>query len=77
MRLPNRFLDDLAHVGTGLVALSGDLRAHIKHRLRCRAASIAKDLGLVTREEFMVLREMVQKVRLDAQAVSPEPESET
>ncbi len=59
----NRFLDDLAKLASSLCGLGLGIKQEIKKHLRHKAESIAKDLNLVTREEFEVVRDMAQKAR--------------
>ena len=65
----NRFLDDLAGVVSGAMAMSGGVRAEAEARLRQRLESLFARMDLVRREEFLVARDMAALARERCEAL--------
>lgn len=63
MQTTIKILDDLAKVGSSVVGLALGIKNEMKQQVKSCAESWARDLDLVSREEFEVVRSMAQKAR--------------
>jgi BMFP domain-containing protein YqiC len=60
-----KLIDDLASVLGGASATAQALRDEIEHVLRARIDKILSEHGVVTRDEFEALRDVVMQMRED------------
>ncbi len=63
-----KLIDDLASVLGGANATAQALRDEIEHVLRARIDKILNEHGVVTRDEFEALRDVVMQMRQDKDA---------
>lgn len=63
MQTTIKILDDLAKVGSSLLGLAFGVKKELKQKCKARAEHFARDMDLVTREEFEVVRAMAKKAR--------------
>jgi hypothetical protein len=63
MQTKSRLFDDIAKLGSGVVSLVLGVKDELKKRTRLRAEHIARELDLVTRDEFNVTRDVAQAAR--------------
>lgn len=63
MQTTIRFLDDLAKVGASILGLAFGVKDEVKSRLKAKAENIGRRMDFVTRDEFEVVRAMVQRAR--------------
>ncbi len=63
MQTTLKILDDIAKVGASLLGLAMGVKKELKHKLKANAENVAREMNLVTRDEFEVVRAMAQKAR--------------
>ncbi len=63
MQTTIKILDDIAKVGASLLGLAIGVKKELKHKLKANAENVAREMNLVTRDEFEVVRSMAQKAR--------------
>ena len=62
--MPNKtFVEDMLTLGSGMLSNLSEARHELKAQARQRAGSIARDLDLVSREEFDAAFAMIAKAR--------------
>lgn len=69
MQTDNRLLDDLARLGGSALTALGGLRAEIEAQVAALVERMIAARGLVTREEFEVVREMAARARAENEAL--------
>lgn len=69
MQTTIKILDDIAKVGASLLGLAIGVKKELKHKLRAKAENVAREMDLVTRDEFEVVRSMAQKAREENEAL--------
>jgi BMFP domain-containing protein YqiC len=63
--MPNKsFMEDMLTLGTGVLSNLAEARHELKSQAKQRATMIARDLDIVTREEFDTALAMLQKARM-------------
>ena len=72
MQTTNRILDDIAKLGMGLFGIAVGVKDDLKHRSALKFGQYARDMDLVTREEFEVVREMAQQARMQVDELEAE-----
>lgn len=72
MQTTIKILDDIAKVGASLLGLAMGVKTELKHKVKARAENLARDMNLVTREEFEVVRSMAQKAREENEQLKEE-----
>jgi len=65
MREGNPLLDDIARVAASAADALGGVREEVESRVRDRVEVFARDMDLVTREEFEVVRAMAEEARAE------------
>ncbi|MEM6490855.1 MAG: accessory factor UbiK family protein [Pseudomonadota bacterium] len=65
MRESNPLFDDLARVAASAADALGGVREEVESRVRDRIEVFARDMDLVTREEFDVVRVMAEEARAE------------
>ncbi|MEN8236031.1 MAG: accessory factor UbiK family protein [Pseudomonadota bacterium] len=73
MQTKHRLFDDLAKVGMGLLGLGLEIRQDIKRKVCLRLERRAAEFGFVSREEFEVVKAMVQKARQESEVSKAAP----
>lgn len=68
----NKLLDDLTGVATGLGIAAQGMREEVEQAVRGRIDAILSENGLVSREEFEVVREMVLAARAENEKLRAE-----
>ena len=68
----NKLLDDLTGMATGLGIAAQGMRAEVEQAVRGRIDAILSENGLVSREEFEVVREMVLAARAENEKLRAE-----
>ncbi|MBP6986383.1 MAG: accessory factor UbiK family protein [Alphaproteobacteria bacterium] len=63
MQTTFKILDDMARLGSGVLGLVLGAKNEMKKKCKAQAEHVARDMDLVTREEFEVVRAMAQKAR--------------
>ena len=62
--MPNKtLLDDMLTLGSGMLSQLADARHELKAQAKTRAGSVARELDLVTRDEFDAAFAMLAKAR--------------
>ncbi len=69
MQTDNRLLDDLARLGGSALTALGGLRAEIEAQVAALVERMIVTRGLVTREEFDVVRDMTARARAENEAL--------
>lgn len=72
MQTTIKILDDIAKVGASLLGLAFGVKKELKHKLKANAENLARDMNLVTRDEFEVVRSMAQKAREENELLKKE-----
>lgn len=70
--MKNKLLDDLTGLATGLGIAAQGMREEVEQAVRGRVDAILTENGLVSREEFEVVREMAVKAREENAALRAE-----
>ena len=65
MREGNPVFDDLARVAASAADALGGVREEVEARVRDRGEVFARDMDLVTREEFEVVRALAEEARAE------------
>lgn len=65
MQTDNKFFDDLAKLGQSAAGTLHGVKAEWETMIRARLDSILKDMDMVSREEFDVVRDMVKEARAE------------
>lgn len=65
MREGNPVFDDLARVAASAADALGGVREEVEARVRDRVEVFARDMDLVTREEFEVVRALAEEARAE------------
>ena len=68
----NKILDDVSQLVSGLGVAAQGVREELAQTLRGMLDTMLADGALVTREEFEVVREMVEKARAENQRLQEE-----
>ena len=68
----NKILDDVSQLVSGLGVAAQGVREELAQTLRGMLDTMLADGGLVTREEFEVVREMAEKARAENQRLQEE-----
>jgi BMFP domain-containing protein YqiC len=68
----NKLLDDLTGLATGLGIAAQGVREEVEQAMRSRIDAILSENGMVTREEFEVVREMAVAAREENAALRAE-----
>ena len=68
----NKLLDDLTGMATGLGIAAQGMREEVEQAVRGRVDAILSENGLVSREEFEVVREMVLAARAENEKLRAE-----
>ncbi len=63
MQTDNKFFDDLAKLGQSAAGTLHGVKGEFEAMLRTRLEDILKDMDLVSREEFDVVRDMAKEAR--------------
>ena len=63
MQTTIKILDDLAKVGSSVLGLAMGVKDEMKNQVKACAQSWVRDMDLVSRDEFEVVRSMAQKAR--------------
>jgi BMFP domain-containing protein YqiC len=71
----NKLLDDLTGLATGLGIAAQGVREEVEQAMRSRIDAILSENGMVTREEFEVVREMAVAAREENAALRAELDS--
>lgn len=66
---PQKFFEDMARMMGGAFATADASRHEIENWFKSRMEGFYKEQGLVTREEFEVLKEMLAEARLQQQVL--------
>lgn len=69
MQTRNPLLDDLARVAASAADAVGGMREEVEARIRDRIEVWARDMDLVTREEFEAVRAMAEEARAAQEAL--------
>lgn len=72
MQTTFKIFDDIAKVGASMLGLAAGVRKELKNSLKAKAENVARDMDLVTREEFEVVRAMAQKAREENEQLKDE-----
>ncbi|TNE57986.1 MAG: accessory factor UbiK family protein [Alphaproteobacteria bacterium] len=75
MQTNNKILDDVARVMTGAAGAVQGVRDEIDGAIQHQLQRLLKDMDLVTREEFEVVKEMAAKAREENDALRAELEA--
>lgn len=59
----NKIIDDVTRVLTGMGGAASALRDEVDHVVRAKIDQLVSEQGLVTRDEFEVLREQVAQLQ--------------
>lgn len=70
MQTQNRLFDDLARMANGALGAAAGVRGEIGGLFRQQFERVIRDMDLVTREEFEVVRAMAEKARMENEALS-------
>lgn len=70
MTADNRFVDDLAKLGSGAVGALVGLRREFETVARERMEAMLARMDLVTREEFDAVRAVAERARTEQEALS-------
>lgn len=70
--MKNKLLDDLTGLATGLGIAAQGVREEVEQAIRGRLDAILSENGLVSREEFEVVRDMAVKAREENEALRAE-----
>lgn len=65
MQTDNKFFDDLAKLGQSAAGTLHGVKGEFEAMFRARLDYILKDMDLVTREEFEVVRDMAKEARAE------------
>ncbi len=65
MQTDNKFFDDLAKLGQSAAGTLHGMKGEAMAMLRLRLEHILKDMDLVSREEFDVVRDMAKEARIE------------
>jgi len=65
MQTQNRFFDDMARLASGALGSLAGLRQEIEARVREQVERMLRNMDLVTREEFEVVRAMAARARAE------------
>lgn len=65
MQTDNKFFDDLAKLGQSAVGTLHGVKGEVEAMIRARLEHIFRDMDLVSREEFDVVRDMAQIARAE------------
>lgn len=68
----NKLLDDLTGLATGLGIAAQGVREEVEQAIRSRIDAILSENGMVTREEFEVVRDMAVAAREENAALRAE-----
>lgn len=63
MQTDNKFFDDLAKLGQSAAGTLHGVKGEVESMVRARFEHIFRDMNLVTREEFEVVRDMAREAR--------------
>jgi BMFP domain-containing protein YqiC len=77
MQTTIKILDDIAKVGASLLGLAIGVKKELKHKLKARAENIAREMDLVTRDEFEIVRAMAQKAREENEVLKKQLDKKT
>ena len=77
MQSTNRIFDDIAKFGIGLLGIAVGVKDALKKQAAAKFEHCARDMNLVTREEFEVVREMAQEARMQADKLAERMQSKT
>lgn len=75
MQTDNKILEDLARLGGGAVHLLASLKQEVERQVKSRLEEFFRKQDLPTREEVEVLRQMVQTLRLEQEALKKQLEA--
>lgn len=67
---PNRLFDDFAKLMTDAAGMAQGVRREAETAMRHQAERFLADMDIVKREEFEVVRDMVQKARTENEALA-------
>ena len=70
MQSENPFLSDLSRLCASTLGLAGGVKAELEARFRQRFEQLLRDMDLVTREEFEVVRALALKAREQQEALA-------
>lgn len=70
MQTRNPLFDDLARVAASAADALGGVREEVEARIRDRIEDWARDMDLVTREEFEAVRAMAEEARREQEALA-------
>ena len=63
MQSDNKILDDLARLGQSVAGTVHGVKSEVEEQVKSRLESVLKDMDLVSREEYEVVREMAVAAR--------------
>ncbi|NOZ41997.1 MAG: accessory factor UbiK family protein, partial [Alphaproteobacteria bacterium] len=63
MQTENKFFDDLAKLGQSAAGTLHGVKGELEATIKARFEHIFRDMNLVTREEFEVVRDMAREAR--------------
>lgn len=66
----NRVLDDFAKLMTDAAGAAQGVKSDVEQMMRGQAAKFLRDMDVVSREEFEVVKAMAQKAREENEALS-------
>lgn len=66
----NRMLDDFAKMMTDAAGAAQGMKTDVEQMMRGQAAKFLRDMDVVTREEFEVVKAMAQKAREENEALA-------
>ncbi|PCI47621.1 MAG: pyrroline-5-carboxylate reductase [Alphaproteobacteria bacterium] len=69
MQTDNKFFDDLAKLGQSAVGTLHGVKGEVEAMIRARLEHMLKDMDMVSREEFDVVRDMVKAARAENAAL--------
>lgn len=65
MQTDNKFFDDLAKLGQSAAGTLHGVKGEVEAMIRTRLEHALRDMDMVTREEFDVVRDMVKQARAE------------
>lgn len=70
MQTDNKFFDDLAKLGQSAIGTLHGVKGEVEAMIRARLEHIFRDMDLVSREEFDVVRDMAREARTENAALA-------
>lgn len=70
MQTDNKFFDDLAKLGQSAAGTLHGVKGEIEAMIRARLENILRDMDMVSREEFEVVRDMVKAARAENEVLA-------